>query len=200
MKMRLASLATAAILATTLRAPAQEAADIVGSIDIGCLADAITGGTFATATSFTPIHPFILSETGVYTGAPLLTPVTVNGFQFNPASELALPLPLWTFGVGGITYSFDATSLTSTYDPSLAQWDIGGDGIATINGYNATPATWNVNLSQDGGSIVFDSLAGVSEASGFSDATAVPESSTLVLLGVGLLGLAGIVRMLKIKA
>ena len=105
--------------------------EIVGSIGFGSLGAAITGGTFATATSFTPTQPFITTETGVYTGPPLLTPVTFSGFQLNPLATQVTPL--WTFNVGAITYSFDATTVASSYDATLHEWDIGGDGVATVS-------------------------------------------------------------------
>ena len=98
--------------------------------------------------------------------------------------------PIWTFTVGATTYSFDATSVTSYYDAALGQWDIGGNGVAMVTGYSATDGTWNVNLSQSGASIVFDS----SEASKAS----VPDNgSTLLLLGSGFMGLAGFARKLQ---
>ena len=120
---------------------------------------------------------------------PVLTPITFNGFQFNP--PVASVTPLWTFDVGAIAYSFDATTVTSRYDATLNEWDIGGDGIAMVTGYTATPGTWNVNLAQSGASVVFDSSAAV--------APTVPDGgSTLILLGGGFVGLVGASRKLKV--
>jgi hypothetical protein len=178
----LAIILSAALLPLQLHAQG----DITGSIGFGSLGASVGGGNLATASSFTVNSPFITTETGVYSGVPLATPVTYNGFQFNPA--VASVTPLWFFNVGPINYTFDATSVTSFYDATLKQWDIGGTGVAMVTGFNATPGEWNMNLSQSGASIVFDSTAAV---------TPVPEPSLLVLMGGGFVGLAGFARKLK---
>ena len=180
---------TAVIIITTLLSPKLQAqGEITGSIGFGSLGASVVGGSFATASSFTANTPFITTETGVYTGVPLATPVTYNGFQFNP--PVASVTPLWFFNVGAVNYTFDATSVISFYDAPRHQWDIGGNGIAMVTGFSATPGTWNVNLSQSGDSIVFDSSAAASPV--------VPDGgSTLLWLGGGLVGLAGFSRKLN---
>lgn len=191
-KPRLAIVTTAIVAAAAL-APSLQANQITGSIGFGSLGVNLSGGSdLATASSFTLSNPFITTETGVYAGAPILTPITFNGFQFNP--PVSSVTPLWTFSVGAITYSFDATSVTDTFDSTLNEWDIGGTGIAMVTGYTATAGTWNVNLSQSGASVVFDSSA----ATGPS-APSVPEGgSTVMLLGSMFVGMAGIGRKLNI--
>jgi len=190
MKTKLTLATTTVILAIASLTPAVQANQIAGSIGFGSLGVSITGTDLATASSFTLSDPFITTETGVYSGAPILTPITFNGFQFNP--PVAAVTPLWTFNVGAINYSFDATSVTSYYDATLRQWDIGGSGIAMVTGYSATPGTWNVNLSQSGASIVFDSSAAANPVN------TVPDGGpTAILLGGGFLGLAGLARKLK---
>ena len=181
---------TASILAAAWLTPALHANELTGSIGFGSFGVDITGGTdLATATSFTVTDPFISSETGVYTSAPLATTTTFNGFQFNP--PVASVSPLWSFSVGAINYSFDATTVSAYYDATLRQWDIGGDGIAMVSGYSATPGTWNVNLSQSGATIVFDSSAAASPS--------VPDGgSTMLLLGGGFIGLTAMARKFKL--
>jgi hypothetical protein len=188
MKTRLALTTTATILAALL-APALHASEITGSIGFGSLGVNITGGTdLASSTSFTLNSPFITTETGVYTGVAPLTPITFNGFEFNP--PVASVNPLWTFTIGGLNYSFDATSVTSSFNSTLDEWDIGGNGVAMITGYDATPGTWNLNLAQSGATIVFDSSA--------AESPSVPDGgSTLMLLGGGFVGLAGFARKLQ---
>jgi hypothetical protein len=176
-----------ALCAVALAGPSAKANEISGSIGFGSLGVSIVGASLATATSFTVTDPFITTETGVYSGAPLLTPIVFNGFQFSP--PVASVTPLWSFNVGVVNYSFDATSMSSFYDASLRQWDIGGSGLAMVTGYSATPGTWNVNLSQSGASIVFDSSAAAIPG--------VPDGgSTLLLLGGGFIGLAKFGRKL----
>jgi hypothetical protein len=186
---RLALTTTATLVAAALLAPQAHANDITGSIGFGSLGVNITGGTdLQTANSFTLSDPFITTETGVYTAAPIETSITFNGFKFNP--PVASVDPLWTFTVGALTYSFDATSVTSSFNSTLDEWDIGGKGIAEITGFTATAGTWNVNLAQSGASIVFDSSEAASPT--------VPDgSSTLILLGGGFVGLAGFGRKLN---
>jgi hypothetical protein len=189
--MKPASLASVAtIVIATAFAPQLRAADITGSISIEAFEAALSTGTFAAMSSITPAQPSILLESGVYTGAPLLTPVTFNTLQFDaPASDS----PVWTFVVGEQTYSFDVTSIDADYDSGLHQWDLGGNGIATVSGYNPTPATWTMNLNQDGGPVVFDAVAN-NNADPIDPAAAIPESSTFALMSIGLVTLAGIGR------
>lgn len=107
-----------------------------------------------------------------------------NGFQIDPPPSAVTPL--WTFTLGDVNYSFDATSVSDTYIAPLHEWNIGGNGIAMISGYAPTEGQWNVNLSQSGASVVFDSSAGVSP---------VPEpNSEILLFGGGVIGMLGILR------
>jgi hypothetical protein len=176
----------AAFFAVALTGPAAQANEISGSIGFGSLGVTLAGGTnLATSKSFSLSDPFVTTETGVYSAVPILTPVTFSGFQFNP--PVSSVTPLWTFSIGNMEYSFDATTVSSYYDAPLNQWDIGGQGIAMVTGYTATPGTWNVNLSQSGASVVFDSSEGSTPS--------VPDGgSTLLLLGGGFVGLTGFAR------
>jgi hypothetical protein len=177
---------TTVVFVSALLTPDLQAADFTGSIGFGSMGASVPGDELATGGSFTLTDPFITTETGVYSGAPLMTTITFNGFQYNP------PVPsvttLWTFSVGAINYSFDATSVTASFNSTLDEWDIGGTGMAMVTGYSATPETWNLNLSQSGNSMVFDSSAAVSE---------VPEAPAWVLMGGGFVAVAGIVRKLN---
>ena len=120
-----------------------------------------------------------------------MTPITFNGFEFNP--PVASVTPLWTFTVGSINYSFDATSVMSSFNSTLDEWDIGGNGIAMVTGYSATAGTWNVNLSQSGASVVFDSSAAGAPVTG----GAPDGGTTLLMLGGAFVGLAAVGRMRK---
>lgn len=181
---------TTTILATAWMVPQLRANELTGSIGFGSYGATVSGGTdLATASSFLVTDPFITSETGVYTSAPLTTAVTFNGFQFNP--PVASVSPLWSFSVGSVNYTFDATSVSCYFDAALNQWDIGGSGIAMVTGYSATPGTWNVNLSQSGATIVFDSSAAATP-------TAMDGGSTLLMLGSGFMGLAAVGRKFKV--
>ena len=178
----------AAFCAVVLAGPGARANPITGSIGFGASGVTVNSVNLATATSFKVANPITEVETGTYAAIPIFTPVTFNGFVFNPPAPSVIPL--WTFDVGPVghqtVYSFDATSVTSSFNASLDQWDIGGVGMAMVTGYSDTPGTWNVNLSQSGASFVFDS----SEAT-----TAVQDGgSTMALLGCAFIGLGAFGR------
>ena len=109
--------------------------------------------------------------------------ITFNGFTFNP---ITVPVvPLWSFVYSGLTYSFDATSMTIDYIAAHTIV-ISGNGTARITGYEATNGEWNVTANHLGSSFSFS-----------SSAAALPEPLTLILLGSGLLGLAGLRKKLS---
>lgn len=179
----------ACIFASALFGFKANANQISGSIGFGSSNIDIVGSDFADATSFTVVSPFISSTAGDYNSVPLNTAVTFNGFVFNP--PVASVSPLWSFTVGAVNYSFNATSVSSHFNANTDQWDIGGQGVATISGYGDTAGTWNIDLSESGATIVFDSSAGVTPA--------VPDGGTgAMLLGSGLVGLAALGRKRRI--
>jgi hypothetical protein len=180
-------LCATAFCAAVLAGPSARANLITGSIGFGAEGVTIDSPNLATATTFGVAIPFVTTDSGVYSIVPLLTDVTFHGFEFNPPA--ASVTPLWTFQILSTVYSFDATSVTSSYNSSLEQWDIGGDGMAMVTGYTATEGTWNVNLSQSGDSFVFDA----SEAS----VTVTEHASTLSLLGSAFIGLVALGRKFR---
>jgi hypothetical protein len=149
---------------------------ITGSIGFGASGVTVDSPNLAAATDFEVANPFVSTDSGSYSSVPMFTSVSFSGFKFN--SPVAAVTPLWTFDVGSTVYSFDATSVSSSYNSTLHEWDIGGSGVSMITGFSATPGTWNVNLSESGSAFVFDSS---------SQASAVPEPSTVAL---GVLGVS----------
>jgi hypothetical protein len=172
-------LSTAAICAAILAAPGAQANQITGSIGFDGSGVTINSVILATATSFSISSPAVNTTTGVYNAVPSGdSNVTFNGFVFSP--PVSSITPLWTFTVGTTVYSFDATTVSSTFNSALDSWEMGGAGIAMITGFDDTPGTWNVNLSETGDSFVFDSSAG--------SVASVPDGgSTLMMLGSALL-------------
>jgi hypothetical protein len=137
------------------------------------------------ATKFNALGPGIVNTgTGDYSGVPtfLSSPVVT----FTPFTFLTVPVvPLWTFDYNGKTYSFDATSMTKNADVHMITF--AGLGIAHITGFEDTIGEWSFTAQHLG------------EPGAFSFSTSaatVPEPLTLILLGSGLLGLAGLRRKL----
>jgi len=206
-------MAVATVLAAVMPAQTVLAANGTGPSeiagDISFIGNATTDGTsIATATEFTSINAKVESDSGDYGLVPSLqgptpgiTTLTSKGilnvmtdYAFNPSQNTVTPL--WKFTSGGITYSFDATTLVSQFDAVDQTWDISGQGEALITGggtdYTETPGTWSATVSGSKTSFNF----------GSSEDPPVPNAApdgglTSVLLGGALAGLAGLRRKLS---
>ena len=121
-----------------------QANTISGSISFSGIASVGGGSTLATDTHFTSIHatvqtgsvdyaavpnyydsltPVVLSSTGTALGgASVLTPGLMSDYTWSPPAGSVTPL--WAFTTGGLTYTFDATSMTALYVPAARIWDI----------------------------------------------------------------------------
>lgn len=179
-------------------APKAEAAAITGGIGF-------VGAAVPTDASGNPISPLnwaaagtkgiqftsaaALSGSGAYASVPAFTTATFTNFIFDPFGGVT---PLWTFTVGGNTYSFDFTSITSitkTGDYSSNSLEIRGMGTLKATGYDDTSGTFIfTGNGANGAGFTFSA----------SDAAAtVPEPGTMVLFGTGLLGVAAAARRLR---
>lgn len=187
-------LVLAASLAVT---PTVFGAAILGEVEFS--GTAVLNGPLATATAFTSFVGVQVSDgTGSY-AVPMLvadgTSVTVTAFSFGSGSYSTTPVspvvdPLWTFSVGGTTYSFklSAISVSRSVIPSTQFLNITGLGAASITGYDPTPASFALSSSQSIGSTsVSATFTLISTA---IDST-IPEPGALSLLGVVLFGLVG---------
>ena len=105
----------------------------------------------------------------------------------SPAASVT---PLWAFTTGGLTYTFDATSMSSFYDATARIWDISGYGFADITGgstsYVWTEGSWNADVGVTGSSFFFGSAASVPDG-----------GLTLGLLGCSLMALSALRRKLS---
>lgn len=118
---------------------------------------------------------------GVYASVPGGTPATfTTPFTFSPSP--ASPLQLWTFTVGGTTYSFNVNSVTTdiqnVYSGGIAYLNVGGTGIGYVTGYSPTQATWSITGTTANSSSLTITIG--------SSVNAVPEPSALALALVGL--------------
>ncbi len=187
-------LVLAASLAVT---PTVFGAAILGEVEFS--GTAVLNGPLATATAFTSFVGVQVSDgTGSYAVPALVadgTSVTVTAFSFGSGSYSTTPVspvvdPLWTFSVGGTTYSFklSAISVSRSVIPSTQFLNITGLGAASITGYDPTPASFALSSSQSIGSTsVSATFTLISTA---IDST-IPEPGALSLLGVVLFGLVG---------
>jgi hypothetical protein len=158
----------------------------------GAVSFAGGGGTnndldLALATAFTSFTDVaIVGKVGTYSAITTidLPGITFSPFIFSPFPAIGVK-PLWTFVSGGLTYSLDATSLMFL-SSSTHFLNVRGTGIAHITGFEDTLSTWSITATHEG-----------QYAFGSSAEAVVPEPLTLILLGSGLLGLAGLRRRLS---
>lgn len=161
------------------------------------------GSSIASATEFTSITAKVKSDSGDYALVPSsagptpgVTTLTSKGilnimsdYSFNPSQGTVTPL--WQFTSGGITYSFDATTLTASF--IAGAWDISGSGDAFITGgntdYAETPGTWSAVVSGSKSSFNFGSAEDPPVPAVHSNVTAPDGGLTIVLLGGVMIGL-----------
>jgi hypothetical protein len=155
---------------------AAEAAPITGSIDFGGTVTFDTN-SLATATRVNTWNSaFVLQDSGSFSGIPPGTNVTMSApWIFNPST--ATP-SLWS--VGGFKFDLANSTIVSQTTTFL---NITGTGTISGNGFDPTPGTWSFTSSDSNGS--------PQSSFGFqAQSTAVPESSSVILFGIGLSGAA----------
>lgn len=108
----------------------------------------------------------------------------IYDFVFNPPS---LPVtPLWDItGNGGEFIKFDLESVNIDFQGANALV-LSGTGTIHSDSFDDTAGTWNFTANQNGQTF---SWSGGNEA--------VPEPATMLLLGSGLAGIAGVARRKK---
>ena len=184
----------AASLAIT---PTVFGATILGDVEFA--GTAVLNGPLATATAFTSFVGVQVSDGTISYAVPTLvsagTSVTVAAFSFGSGSYSMTPVspvvdPLWTFAVGGTTYSFKLSAISVSRSVLLSTQflNITGLGAASITGYDTTPATFALSSAQSTGS---SSVSSTFTITSTAIDTTIPEPGALSLLGIVLLGLVG---------
>jgi hypothetical protein len=181
MMRKLSVLGIGAILALVLGAGTARAATITGGVSFGG-SFLPTGGTgLADATGVDILSDVAVvscaisfSCTGSYAGVTGLVGATYSDFTFSPLGGSTTPL--WTFTFGGLTYSFDLTSV-SVVEQTASVLGLVGTGILHITGFDDTTGAFSFSGDTSGAVFAFSSTA-----------TAVPEPASALLLGMALLG------------
>ena len=163
-----------------------QAVPISGLLNIGGTADFDTN-SLATASSATFTNVTVQGgNTGDFAGLVIGTPVTMAAYIFDPSTIIN---GLWS--VGG--FAFNLTSSTVFLPRSTTFLSISGTGFVTgPPGFDPTPGVWAFT-SQDPGGVPHAtfSFSANTEAQG-----RVPDNgATLLLLGVGLIGLAALPKL-----
>jgi len=165
------------------------ATPITGGISFIGFANPTGGSDWSTATGVNFTTTALAgSGTGSYASV-VLASTTFTNFTYDPVLA-PTPVHLWTFTNLGLTYSFDLSSLTSAPVKSgncaTSSIVINGAGTLHIDGFDDTPGDFVFSGNGANNSFSFSASDGASAA--------VPEPTSVFLLGTGLLGIAVLVH------
>ncbi len=145
------------------------------------------------ATMFDNFSNVVVSTSGGtfdYAPIPGNEPVAIQAFTFVPdvATEIS---NFWVIDFGGKTYSYDLR--TSEVEFATANSIvIKGTGLASITGFDSTDSIWFLSATSSGSNSTFTLSTLVPPD--YQPPSNVPEPGTMILLGMGLLGVAGLGR------
>ena len=195
------------VVAAMAFAPKAEAALITGSISFGGDGNPIGSSTWYQSTGVDFDSPWIVvTDSGAYEPASEgITQATFTALNWTGASgDVSIPIgpqTVWTFMVGGLTYSLTVGTIED-----IDRGDAGNDNIAvvgtgtlTITGpgstWDPTPGTFSFTGGFDA-----NGAQNLSFSSSAQLVPQVPEPGSMLLLGTGLIGLAAAARRRMHKA
>lgn len=149
------------------------------------------GTSFVTATQFTSFENVFVGAPSALSGDYVGTAgadVTMTPFTWAPTTASTPINPLWSFAIGGLTYSFDLSVLHEDF-ASTTGILLSGLGTAHITGTGVdkmdTSGNWSFSAqSLDLATFTFSSTTAAAPQHGVPDG-----GTTVVMLGSALLGL-----------
>lgn len=155
-----------------------QAVEITGAIDIsGKLLNTTDLGATTSLNYIDGSSRVGAGSTGDFSIIPFNTPATMNNFTFNP---FAGSHTVWSVVPGGFNFTLQTVTIVTQIATFL---NLEGIGVMNGTGFAPTPYLWSFTATKSG--------SGVGAVVSFTenDVATVPEPTSMLLLGSGLLGL-----------